>query len=177
MPVTTLTQMPARHWRLLNWLFDCVMARQPCRVATAINEQGATTDDLIRLEQHGLIRVLLGATTISYAEQFGGAAPASAMLHTTMRLTRFGTDLVHDNRYNRVVRSLYWLEACRQIWYVEQEAGVDDAILKEMDDVGLIESVDPRVPLTGFRKLPGELKIRLTLKGRRYAARGAPSST
>jgi hypothetical protein len=175
--ITSLTRRPARHWRVLNWLFECVMAGQPSPVATAIAEQAVTPPDLVHLEQSRLIQVRLGQTTISFAEQFGDRiTPTAAMMQTTVRLTRIGSDLLHYNDHNKVIRSMYWLKPCRDIWSVKHEIQVDDATLKELDDSRLIESVDPRVPLRGFRKLPDELKIRLTQKGRGYAPRGTPGS-
>lgn len=174
MTVTTLTRTPARHWRLLNWLRDCAIVDRPCRVATAVNEQGATGQDLIDLEDRGLIAVYLGDIQISFAEQFGaGRAPITAMLATTMRLTRAGVDLVLDDPNNLVIRTLYRrhsMRFARQIRHVRHEAQVDDDTLKEMDTAGLIQAVGTEVRLSVFRRLPGDLQIRLTHKGRRYAA-------
>jgi hypothetical protein len=175
---TTLARMPARHWRTLNWLRDCAIVDRICQLAAAVNEQGATADDLIYLEGRHLIQVRLDEIPISFAEQFGGGiAPLTAMLATTVRLTPRGINLVLDDPNNLVVRTLARERRGRQIRHVKHEAQVEDATLKDMDDAELIESIDPTVALRSFRKLPGDLKIRLTGKGRRYCAAGPPPWT
>jgi hypothetical protein len=43
-----------------------------------------------------------------------------------------------------------------------------------MDGDGLIESMEPVIPLADFRRLPGYMKVRLTQKGRTFINQGRP---
>jgi hypothetical protein len=170
--VLTATKLTAAQWRVLNWLQDSRVVDRTCNIAEAINQQHVTCEDLVYLEDRRLIEVRLGTLVISFADQYSGRAGVlNATSQTTVRLTRAGVNRVLDDPTNLVIRNLAPHSRGRAIQHVKSETGVTTETLIEMDQAGLIESMEPVIPLADFRKLPGYLKIRLTQKGRAYAPR------
>jgi hypothetical protein len=176
----TDTKLSPAQWRVLNWIRDCnILTTRPCRVSDAVNKQHATAEDLIYLEERGLVEVFFGISDkISFADLVRDAKSlVTVFTQTTLRLTVGGVRRVLDDPTNLVIRTLTWEQRGRRVEYVKHEAQANDATIFEMEESGLIETTDPKVRLADFRTLkglPGEGKIRLTRKGRTYCTQGTP---
>lgn len=167
--IVTLTLRPASHWRVLLRLFNLGFGRTGVitRAGRLMHEQDATWENLCDLWRSGLITSEF-ASTQQPVDLPDVNPDSSALVAIAVRLTSAGKNLLVGNRPSNVIAILAQNRpphpTCK-VKNVRTSARCDDFTLIAMDDRGLISG---DISLASFKRIPDDLMLRITPKGRRY---------
>jgi hypothetical protein len=157
-------------WRILNAIEFVEGGRSYVR--RLLNTQHVSLDDLVHVNQLGLITVTVAGYPIVLDSN---TVDRRGLDWADLTLTPDAQRLVVTDPRNKVFRTFTILSPSRgglPVASVEGMTNVDDATLIAMAQAGLLEGVHAHsgetVDLTVFRRLPGMLRLRLTPLGRQY---------
>lgn len=171
------TTLKPPQWRILNLLdFDRdVNRRWPA--GTVLTGQGATRDDLGTLEAAALVECDVAGTPIILTVHLGAGRITPAI---GVRITLKGHQFAVDHPHNRVIYMLArYAGAKAAVQAVRPMADVDDTILRAMEAKGLVVAhgqTGDLVAMDTFRRLPPDLMIHLTKRGRTWLPASGSSS-
>ncbi|MFC4042858.1 hypothetical protein ACFO1B_30905 [Dactylosporangium siamense] len=163
--------MSSAGWRVLNALER--LGRHPARMATLANAQDAADDDIVRLEQAGLLYgSMYGRTTaVSIGEHL--AHDGSPMM-IQLRLTKAGARQLSTPR-NRVLCLLGARQgrSLKLRFLLTNCAGADVVLFQQMTSLQLVTvahvvASEPLDPMMLPHVPPSNVAVRLTAKGRTF---------
>jgi hypothetical protein len=156
---------PAK-WRVLNALFYAGTGGISLRILA--NVQQIAWDRLIELNNADLVAAALGSVSVAI-QDLAGSRDSIRATATRVRLTPTGNRKVVDNQANQVIAVLgsksYLTARVRDL---KGEGMADDDLLRRMSAAELLVAVIASAPLDVFKRLPDDLLIRLTIKGRQF---------
>jgi hypothetical protein len=160
--------LSAVKWRVLNALFYND-GPAGINLRALRRDQQVDNDALIEMEAVSLLRVDLGREHVELRD-LSGALNAPATADVRVRRTPKGVARAVHNSANQVICVLGWKSHwTAPVSTLKGDAEADDDLLRRMAAAGLIE-VDPAslASFEAFTRLPRDLRIRLSTKGRLY---------
>jgi hypothetical protein len=166
----TSMMLPRVQWRLLNIVYGQTALRQTRRAEKLLDWSGADRDDVVALEDLGLVRSTMAPGVLpSGPVQVSLGSPAVTPRVVELSLTPRGMGWCHRNPYNAAVDAacVHGAQSPAPLCRIRAFRRVDPAALVTVAEAGLVR-VEPegRLSVAALRDPNEKWRITVTAQGR-----------